>query len=495
MKQILLLLALVAINLTATSQIIPPPYINYQATLYDVNGPNPNAPYANQSFPAFVNIVNELGTLIYKEEHFASTDPNGLVTLKMGDGLYVAGTVTVFNNIPWTVNKYYLTIDFVINGVTSSTALEQLVTVPYAFHAGTAGNGISSVADNGNGTLTFTYVNGGTYTTPTLAGLTGPAGPTGPSGPAGPQGANGLSAYELWVAQGNTGTVTDFLNQSSYNIWLAQGNTGTQQQFLNSLMGPQGPVGATGPQGLAGTNGTNGLNALIKTSSEPAGANCTNGGTKIETGLDANSNGVLDVAEVNAAQTQYVCNNTGGAGGLAFSNMQVFATPGTYSWTCPVGVTKIIVEVWGAGGGGRYTGTGGGGGGYGKSILNVNSGNSYNIIVGAGGAGAPGLNTNGSPGGNSSFNNQITSTGGSGGVFTEPAQGGSSNATFTVAGEPGLGGSFGLQGGKGGMGGNGGQGSSSNGGRGGSFPGGGGGGCGNSLWPGGGANGCVIIYF
>jgi hypothetical protein len=226
----------------------------------------------------------------------------------MGDGLYVAGTVTVFNNIPWTVNKYYLTIDFVINGVTSSTALEQLVTVPYAFHAGTAGNGISSVADNGNGTLTFTYANGGTYTTPALAGLTGPQGPT---GSAGPQGANGLSAYELWVAQGNTGTVTDFLNQSSYNIWLAQGNTGTQQQFLNSLVGPQGP---------AGTNGTNGLNALIKTTSEPAGANCTNGGTKIETGLDANGNGVLDVGEVNAAQTQYVCNqysNTSLSNGIA----------------------------------------------------------------------------------------------------------------------------------------------------------------------------------
>jgi hypothetical protein len=277
MKKFLLLIVLTLIGKVANAQIIPPPYINYQATLYDVNGPNPNAPYANQSFPAFVNIVNELGTLIYKEEHFASTDANGLVTLKMGDGLYVAGTVTVFNNIPWTVNKYYLTIDFVINGVTSSTALEQLVTVPYAFHSGTAGNGISSVADNGNGTLTFTYVNGGTYTTPTLSGLTGPAGPTGSSGPAGPQGANGLSAYELWVAQGNTGTVTDFLNQSSYNIWLAQGNTGTQQQFLNSLVGPQGPqgtqgipgpqgpiglTGATGPQGIQGPAGTNGTNGL-----------------------------------------------------------------------------------------------------------------------------------------------------------------------------------------------------------------------------------------
>jgi hypothetical protein len=244
MKTFLSLLSFLAI-FTAFSQTIPPPYINYQATLYDVNGPNPNAPYANQSFPVFVNITNELGVLIYKEEHFASTDPNGLVTIKMGDGLYVAGTVTIFNNIPWTVNKYYLTVDFVINGVTSSTAPEQLVTVPYAFHAGTAGNGISSVADNGNGSITFTYVNGSTYTTPVLSGLTGPTGPAGP----------------------------------------------------------------------AGVAGANGKNSLVKTTVEPAGLNCATGGIKTEYGVDQNSNGILDLTEINAALTRYVCNGAQGPSG------------------------------------------------------------------------------------------------------------------------------------------------------------------------------------
>jgi uncharacterized protein (TIGR02145 family) len=191
MKTLLSILTFLTIS-TAFSQTIPPPYINYQATLYDVSGPNPNAPYQGP-LTAFINITNELGVLIYQEEHFVTTDQNGLVTIKMGDGLYVAGTVTIFNNIPWTVNKYYLTVDFVINGVTSSTAPEQLVTVPYAFHAGTAGNGISSVADNGNGSITFTYVDGSTYTTPVLTGLTGPSGPAGPAGVPGPIGATGAT--------------------------------------------------------------------------------------------------------------------------------------------------------------------------------------------------------------------------------------------------------------------------------------------------------------
>jgi len=63
-----------------------------------------------------------------------------------------------------------------------------------------------------------------------------------------------------------------------------------------------------GAMGAAGTNGTNGLNALIKTTTEPSGSNCINSGTKIETGLDANGNGVLDVSEINTNQTKYVCN-------------------------------------------------------------------------------------------------------------------------------------------------------------------------------------------
>jgi hypothetical protein len=222
------------------SQTIPPPYINYQAVLYDVNGANPNTPLSNQSFSTFVNINDELGNLVYQEEHYVSTDANGLITIRIGDGIYLAGTIINFNQINWNVGKYFLVIDFDINGTISSTAPEQLVTVPYSFYAGNAGNGISAIADNGNGTLTFTYLNGTTYITP----------------------------------------------------------------MLNGILGTTGPAG------------TNGLNALIITTIEPAGANCTNGGIKIESGIDQNSNGVLDLLEINNSETQYICNGTSGASSI-----------------------------------------------------------------------------------------------------------------------------------------------------------------------------------
>jgi hypothetical protein len=259
MKKLLFLaisfLSFVNCPTSLNAQTIPPPFINYQAVLYDVNGANPNNPLTNQSFSTFVNINDELGNLLYREEHYASTDANGLITVKMGDGLYTAGPITNFNQINWGVGKYYLVVDFDINGTISSTAPEQLVTVPYSFYAGKAGNGMTSVADNGNGTLTFTYANGATYTTPTLAGIQGPAGPVGPSGTAG---TDGQSAYDLWLGQGNTGTVQDFLSTSAYQIWLAQGNTGTAQDFLNTLVGPQGPQGFQGPAGNDGAIGAQG---------------------------------------------------------------------------------------------------------------------------------------------------------------------------------------------------------------------------------------------
>jgi uncharacterized protein (TIGR02145 family) len=175
-KLLFTLLILLSLAFVGFSQTIPPPFINYQAVLYDINGANPNAPIVNQSFTTFVNINDELGNLLYREEHYASTDANGLITVKMGDGLYTAGPITNFNQINWGVGKYYLVVDFDINGTISSTAPEQLVTVPYSFYAGNAGNGMSSVIDNGDGTLTFNYANGTSYTTTQLTGLQGTSG-------------------------------------------------------------------------------------------------------------------------------------------------------------------------------------------------------------------------------------------------------------------------------------------------------------------------------
>lgn len=62
-------------------------------------------------------------------------------------------------------------------------------------------------------------------------------------------------------------------------------------------------------------NGANGLNALINQSAEPAGANCTLGGVRLDIGIDVNGNDILDAGEI--TDTTYVCNPAGLSAGAA----------------------------------------------------------------------------------------------------------------------------------------------------------------------------------
>jgi len=71
-----------------------------------------------------------------------------------------------------------------------------------------------------------------------------------------------------------------------------------------------GQPGANGVPGADGADGADGATPLIKTSNEPAGVNCPEGGKRIDTGIDENDNGVLDPAEKDAPT--YVCNGASG---------------------------------------------------------------------------------------------------------------------------------------------------------------------------------------
>ena len=98
------------------------------------------------------------------------------------------------------------------------------------------------------------------------------------------------------------------------------------------------------------------------------------------------------------------------------------------TWTCPIGVTTIKVEIWGGAGGGGgcfvkvpgpiyYQGGYGGSGGYNMAVLSVVPGSSYTITIGNGGNGGIGSQspTSGSTGGTTSFGTLLTASGGGGG--------------------------------------------------------------------------------
>jgi|GEM_PF-6248994 len=94
-----------------------------------------------------------------------------------------------------------------------------------------------------------------------------------------------------------------------------------------------------------GDSGDDGQTALLATTVEAAGANCTSGGTRIEAGLDANGDGTLQASEV--AQTRFVCDGAAGAagpGGATGSN----GTNGTNGSNGLTALLRLSVEAAGA---------------------------------------------------------------------------------------------------------------------------------------------------
>ncbi len=103
------------------------------------------------------------------------------------------------------------------------------------------------------------------------------------------------------------------------------------------------------------------------------------------------------------------------------------------TWTKPLGLKYIVVEMVGGGGGGAGSGIargqiggGGGGGGYTrKTISSLSLSTTENIVIGTGGAGGAINGGSGTNGTTSSFGNHCSTTGGFGGVsIFSNAQGG-----------------------------------------------------------------------
>jgi hypothetical protein len=133
---------------------------------------------------------------------------------------------------------------------------------------------------------------------------------------------------------------------------------------------------------------------------------------------------------------------TGFAAGL--NSVQVFTSSGT--WTRPSGITKVIMEVQGAGGSGcaHVNYNNGAAGGYAKKLLDVSSISTSTITTGAGGAAVAANGGVGNDGGLSSWADGTNTVTGNGGP------GGSISAGIAVAGGTGVGGSINIQGGYGG---------------------------------------------
>lgn len=228
MKKHLLFLSALLLSVTALFAQAPQK-MSYQAVVRNTS----NTLVTNQSVSAKISILQGgvNGTPVYVETHFVTTNANGLLTLEVGNGTAVSGSMATVN---WANGPYFLKSEIDPDGGInySIEGTQQLLSVPYALYAEKAGNvpafGIVPVD---SGYVISVVQPGGTPQTYFL--------PTGGQGPAGPAGNDGLSAYQLWLNAGNTGSEAD---------------------FLASLVGTPGNDGNDGQDGV-------GIDSLAKTGS------------------------------------------------------------------------------------------------------------------------------------------------------------------------------------------------------------------------------------
>jgi uncharacterized protein (TIGR02145 family) len=217
-KFILLNFCLLTFNFLLQAQ--PPLRFSYQSIIRNPAG----QALQNQSVGIRLSILqsNETGTAVYVETHSATTNASGLVTLQVGGGTVVSGTIAGIN---WANGPYFIKTETDPEGGSnySISGTSQLLSVPFALYSA-------------NGTP-------------------GPQGPAGPQGPTGPQGATG--------AQGPAGPAGATGPQGPIGLTGPAGATGATgpagQTGATGATGPAGATGATGPQGPTGPSGSGGF--------------------------------------------------------------------------------------------------------------------------------------------------------------------------------------------------------------------------------------------
>ncbi len=141
------LLALITIIVTQTSLAQVPQKMSYQAVIRDAN----NLPLVNTTVGMQISILqgSSSGTAVYMETQTPTTNAVGLVTMEIGAGTVVSGS---FTSINWSTGLYWLKTETdPLGGIAYSIiGNSQLLSVPYAFFAGSSSGGGSGWGLTGN---------------------------------------------------------------------------------------------------------------------------------------------------------------------------------------------------------------------------------------------------------------------------------------------------------------------------------------------------------
>ncbi|MBN1463438.1 MAG: DUF1566 domain-containing protein [Paludibacteraceae bacterium] len=131
-----LITIVVAVLLTATAWAQSPEKMSYQAVIRNSS----NTLVTSTAVGMQISILqgSASGTAVYVETQTPTTNVNGLVSIEIGTGTVVSGN---FATIDWANGLYFIKTETDLAGGTNYTitGTSQLLSVPYALHAKTAG--------------------------------------------------------------------------------------------------------------------------------------------------------------------------------------------------------------------------------------------------------------------------------------------------------------------------------------------------------------------
>ena len=136
MKKIILFIAAFLILCAQVINAQAPNSFDFQSLVRDASGKF----LKSQSVGVRVSILHGSvsGTAVYTETHTVSTNANGLLTLTVGKGT----TSDNFSSINWSAGPYFIKTEMDLSGGTDYTlsTVTQMMSVPYALYANSAGN-------------------------------------------------------------------------------------------------------------------------------------------------------------------------------------------------------------------------------------------------------------------------------------------------------------------------------------------------------------------
>lgn len=115
-----------------------PEKFSYQAVVRNAS----NSVITNAAIGVKISILKTTnsGTVVYSESQTANTNSNGLISLQIGNGTIISGSIAT---IDWSTDSYFIKTEVDPSGGSSYTVVgtTQLLSVPYALFAKTSGNG------------------------------------------------------------------------------------------------------------------------------------------------------------------------------------------------------------------------------------------------------------------------------------------------------------------------------------------------------------------